>query len=345
MQAEIKLDNKLFNAEVRKLYSKELFDQQNAKIWDDTLLLSEITADDTIVCTICCELIVSPHESDPCGHIFCHKCVAKLTDKPCPNCRGDVKAYNKLNYLCRKNENLRVKCIHAESGCTEKFTLKDINAHLSKCLYHITACDKGCGEYIKRMMLPKHYFDCPHRLVNCDKCNELTVYIRMNDHLTNYCNERMTKCFQHCGETIKAKHFDYHKKKCPNTIVKCHYYEICGESMKRCDLQEHENDLELHVDLALAVVNSLKINPSAAELEEKAKCKLHRICGMTGTNLAEHEKDSMLHIKTALGLLQDLRQRTVPKVDKGGESIKKFTPVYIPEKILAEINRTKELID
>jgi hypothetical protein len=66
---------------------------------------------------------------------------------------------------------------------------------------------------------------------------------------------------------------------------------------------------------------------------------------MTGTNLAEHEKDSMLHIKTALGLLQDLRQRTVPKVDKGGESIKKFTPVYIPEKILAEINRTKELID
>jgi hypothetical protein len=252
---EVKAQDISNNLEV----TNEKIIEQSIRVFDDTLIIDEnLINEDGIKCPVCFHLIVDPYESDPCGHLICHTCVAHIT-KNCPLCRGQVNEYKKNNFIRRRNENLKVKCLHYIDGCTETFSLKDADSHLKKCKYMITKCDFGCDEYIYRMNMDKHYEDCTHRLIDCPNCREYIKFNNFQEHLDHICPERKVYCPNDCGMVIQHKMIDQHRANdCARTLINCKYHEICNIRLERQQMQEHENDSNLHIKIALGIIQDLR---------------------------------------------------------------------------------------
>lgn len=52
-------------------------------------------ADDSLICPICEGLAKDPLQEENCGKLFCRKCIEKIEDIKCPNCRTKKPKYFK----------------------------------------------------------------------------------------------------------------------------------------------------------------------------------------------------------------------------------------------------------
>ena len=76
---------------------------------------SDIDIAKHVTCSLCLEPWTKPLEVQPCGHIFCTKCILQLEAPKCPECRSAVEAIAEphrvlVNLTC----DLPVKCDHCE---------------------------------------------------------------------------------------------------------------------------------------------------------------------------------------------------------------------------------------
>jgi len=63
-------------------------------------------------CSICFEPFLDPIEIQPCGHIFCHKCLAQLHSPVCPTCRAQPELYRRPHRVISSLVgNLHVRCL------------------------------------------------------------------------------------------------------------------------------------------------------------------------------------------------------------------------------------------
>lgn len=73
-------------------------------------------------------------------------------------------------------------------------------------------------------MVEDHISTCPHRIINCDQCNESMMAKKLEDHKNFLCLSVLMKC-KHCDKTIKMSEFHEHFKNCiltkPTLCIKC----------------------------------------------------------------------------------------------------------------------------
>mmetsp|Transcript_72494 Transcript_72494/g.193299 ORF Transcript_72494/g.193299 Transcript_72494/m.193299 type:complete len:323 (+) Transcript_72494:47-1015(+) len=75
----------------------------------EPILPESCVEDDSLLCTICCEVLIQPVQL-PCGgfHVFCHRCVQQWCHRnlSCPCCRGDIKTWHSEKFSNCKADDL-----------------------------------------------------------------------------------------------------------------------------------------------------------------------------------------------------------------------------------------------
>ena len=98
---------------------------------------------------------------------------------------------------------------------------------------------------------------CPRRQYECPHCRESGEYQeRTTTHLEE-CPKMKIPCPNDgCDEEIQRCNISLHRQKCLFESVSCKYTNIgCKKSVLRKDLEEHQNDSQQHLQLAIDKVN------------------------------------------------------------------------------------------
>ncbi len=152
--------------------------------------------------------------------------------------------------------------------------------------------------------------ECPKRFVECKLCNEEGEYhIITGDHLEE-CPEVMVECENEgCEEMIKRSERDYgtHDEVCKYEIIDCKYEPHgCDKNIKRKDMPEHEEDLKLHLEMALKTNTDLKKRLNTLE-------ELHQSSKLKQTTLFSAVKKMDQNMQKMHGAVQHLQQSSWQK--------------------------------
>ncbi len=136
--------------------------------------------------------------------------------------------------------------------------------HMTTCKYKLIECENDCrdddGETpeIFRKDLETHLEEeCPKRIVECEHCDEEGEYhIITGDHL-DYCPGVLEECQNEgCEEMVERCELynGTHDEVCEYQLIYCKYEPHgCDTIIKRKDMPEHEEDLKLHLEMALEI--------------------------------------------------------------------------------------------
>jgi hypothetical protein len=149
----------------------------------------------------------------------------------------------------------KVKCPNSEKGCEWEGDLGDTEDHMKKnCHYQQVSCPNGCGQSIERKSLLAHSQDsCPHRKYQCPHCKEEGLYkVITKEHLVT-CPLFLLDCPAKCGRRVKRYFMKHHlSTQCPEEYVSCKYAANgCDALLKRRDIEKHESDDSLHVQMLI----------------------------------------------------------------------------------------------
>ena len=107
-----------------------------------------------VECPVCLEVPKSgPVSVCPNGHLVCSEC--KTRTKTCPTCRAKIQGRSLLAETVM--ENIEHKCNY--EGCEVRLDLKDLGAHMKKCLQRVVKCPsphKFCGKEMPLRSLYDH---------------------------------------------------------------------------------------------------------------------------------------------------------------------------------------------
>ena len=154
-----------------------------------------------------------------------------------------------------------------------------MDEHLKTCEYVKLLCPKKCKSILRKRQslsvrvetettkvfrkdIQKHLEeDCPYRQYNCPHCQETDEYEDITGKHTEICPKMIIECSNapHCKTTFPRETKHTHLSTCQYQEVACKYSEFGCKTMPfRKDLQEHENDDNAHLRIAMTTVLSLK---------------------------------------------------------------------------------------
>ncbi len=153
--------------------------------------------------------------------------------------------------------------------------LRYVDKHLKTCDYVKLLCPNDCGpkglftKFLRneatqffRKDLQRHLdHECPRRLYSCPHCQETGEYEEITGKHTVFCPKMIIECSNapHCKTTFPRETKHTHLSTCQYQEVACKYSEFgCKKMPFRKDLQEHENDDNAHLRIAMTTVLSLK---------------------------------------------------------------------------------------
>ena len=229
-----------------------IIDQQPPSPYIPQLFIEDFECQNPIKdyqCKLCYGIICDPIV-DTCSHGFCKLCfetylklnpenkitlLCPLTHQPTsiePGCTF-VKAIieKQIKYCHYKNE-----------GCTWKGTVKDSFIHQNTTCprERITCSLEGCEQSTPREQMQEHISNCDYRIIQCENCKVETPFISLNQHYTT-CPKYPVECPQQCNTKVQRENINEHiLNECPNTKVKCPYYDM------GCKCMYAKKDTELH---------------------------------------------------------------------------------------------------
>ncbi len=145
--------------------------------------------DDSIICSICLDILEDAASFKKCGHIFCAKCISACLSKPtCPTCRRSVQTGSNPNYILRDLiGKLEVRCPEYasdrkspstrhrmddgqteaversshdddETGCDWRGTISELDQHVAdECEFTVIECgEEGCKHACRRRDMGAH---------------------------------------------------------------------------------------------------------------------------------------------------------------------------------------------
>ena len=239
---------------------------------------------DEFHCLICTFVPRQPHQVTCCGKIYCKECLDELKKSKqnftCPNCRKKIaNNYFKDINTKRKIRQLKVYCTNKENGCRYKGELKDLEGHLTNCLYQIIKCPNQCDVLtVQRHHLQHHLKeDCPNREVPCPHCHITDKHnIITGTHLEK-CPGLLILCpNEGCQEHIKRCEIHIHKRNCLKEVVSCRYASVgCKHRIKREELDEHDRVyIRQHLELAVDALQHLNTSGIVnIKMENFEECK------------------------------------------------------------------------
>lgn len=111
-------------------------------------------------CLICLNIVHNPYETTCCGHLFCERCIKKLSDKdPCPVCRNKKLVFRKNNFAYKLLNELDTECPY---GCNQKIIYNHIKSHKYQCHNSKFKCSidnckfEGFKEEAKKHLIEQH---------------------------------------------------------------------------------------------------------------------------------------------------------------------------------------------
>ena len=199
---------------------------------------------DEFTCLICTMVAREAHQSGCCGRIFCRYCLELLKKKSfyftCPNCRESLDQ----NYFADKNtmrkiRQLAVYCPNKNRVCSWTGELQHVDSHISECPREVVDCPNHCSDKIERYDLEKHLkHSCSRREVICVYCGISGEYQEITGIHKAVCTEIPVLCpNKSCGEKIKQKSMQDHRKICLYEFVSC--LKQCGERFERREIGSH----------------------------------------------------------------------------------------------------------
>ena len=164
-----------------------------------------------------------------------------------------------------------VKCEGVKNGCEWEGEIRSLDQHKSTCLHVPVPCPQECDVgSVLRGDLQSHLRDyCSQRDYECPHCLQMGRYReRVTSHLQD-CPMVLTECpNEGCTKTIVSSQIPAHvANDCPFTVLPCGYNEAgCKVQLPRRDLEEHENDLKLHLQVIMKY-SHVKITALQSEVQ------------------------------------------------------------------------------
>ena len=166
---------------------------------------------EALQCPICLEIVLEPVQTS-CGHLFCKKCVDKVTR--CPACREQFTSVPD-HFNNRRVKSLRVKCPFTANGCKWMGDLGDVGDHVA--------------------------VQCEFQTKRCPYCEFTTKQKeKLQQHLMT-CNSHTFRCPNGCGTAPSRRGFNQHLEECPEQLVRCKF------SILGCDAVLPRKSMESHV--------------------------------------------------------------------------------------------------
>ena len=166
---------------------------------------------ENLQCPVCFEIVSEPVQTS-CGHLFCKKCIDKVTR--CPACREQFTSIPD-HFNNRRVKSLRVKCPFTANGCKWVSDLGDVGDHVAA--------------------------RCKFQTKPCPYCDFTTIHKeKLQKHLT-ICNSQTFRCPNGCGAAPSRRGFNQHLEECPEQLVQCKF------SILGCDAVLPRKSMESHV--------------------------------------------------------------------------------------------------
>ncbi len=181
---------------------------------------------------------------------------------------------------------MKVKCTNLKDGCQWVGELRHVDEHLKTCDYVKLPCPNECitvGQFeatqLFRKDLQKHLEDeCPRRQYSCPHCQKTGEYQDITGKHTEMCPKTIIECSNapHCKATFPRETKHTHLSTCQYQEVACKYSEFgCKKIPFRKDLQEHENDDNAHLRIAMNTVLSLNTQCTLLKKQCLLNTQLH----------------------------------------------------------------------
>ena len=163
-----------------------------------------------------------------------------------------------------------VKCSNAEDGCDWKGKLASLEEHNIDCPFRTVPCPNQCtleGEQV--MLLNKDVTThiattCSNRLVDCPHCNAKIKQCELEPVHFGKCTKFIVCCPNYgCTVEVEREQLKTHHTLCEYEPVSCKYSHIgCPGRVVRKNKEIHENNHELHLELALEMIANMKLEKS-----------------------------------------------------------------------------------
>jgi len=130
---------------------------------------------------------------------------------------------------------MKVKCDNVQEGCDWIGTVKSMQKHTNQCGFSLFVCPNKCQADGKvTLVMNEHEERCPKKIINCPQ--------------------------QGCFESMERKKLSSHMdSNCKFTKVVCKYKDFgCNVCKVRMFMKKHEDDLNLHLDLAQKKIITLE---------------------------------------------------------------------------------------
>ena len=166
-----------------------------------------------------------------------------------------------LLYIGNKEiQDLMVKCDNADFGCQWVGELRSLKDHKAACT--LVPCPHKCDQRVLQKDLETHLNDdCPERDYRCPHCDEQGKYSSITGPHLKECLEVPVQCpNEGCEEKISSLLVTFHMStECEFQLVECKYKAIgCSERMMKKDIEEHERNLELHLQHIVFAIRDLR---------------------------------------------------------------------------------------
>ena len=212
-----------------------------------------------------------------------------------------VTNYNNIFYYTigeRHILSLKVKCDNTPNGCEWIGELRSLENHLTNCGFSLLPCPNECKKDNETVKLLRKDIEghkkkkCPRRQYKCYHCRESGEYQeRTTTHLEE-CPKKKIRCPNiGCGEEIERCDISQHHQECLFESVSCKYIKIgCKRNFLRKNVEEHHNDSQEHLQLAIDTVNNQEA--TIKTLEDKAAQQLSTPINFKITNFSKLKMSS-----------------------------------------------------
>jgi hypothetical protein len=278
------------------------------------------------ICPFACDGVPKLPIMLPCcpKKIACGECIQKTlqTKLACPFCRtprqlSDMKPNEFVQDLINE---LEVKCMYTERGCTDTRPLENMAAHEGNCGFRDASCqfchvtlfhqDKNtheeqckrpcpfCEFEFRNVELKTHKLVCTRRPVSCQfrECCENFPFDEIKAH-QEVCTFRRVRC-QHCEAQFLFRDFEYHITNLCRFITRS-----CPNS--RCDFRGTLDEIEIHRSECLF---------------EMIDCPWITITGcsikMYRKDMDDHSKDFVSHVKEGL----ETKEKRIKELEESVET-------------------------
>lgn len=257
-------------------YSDESSSDYESESDSDASIEYTSTPPEDLTCSICLCVFREPHLTSCCGNHFCDVCIKRIKSnkQPCPLCKQRAFTTMLDKSICRKVNQLKVKCSNSVRGCEWTGELASLDRHLrNDCQFSLVCCDLKCGAQVLRQRLITHKSErCPMRPFSCEHCGLKRNFKTINGVHMEVCPKLPVPCPNKCtSSNFSRDSLQIHLKGCPSAKQSCFFeFAGCKRKITRKEESQHAADnTSNHLQLVLDAYLTLKKEVSKKEMENE----------------------------------------------------------------------------